>query len=214
VLLGNTATFSATVTKTTDTSVDWSVNGRAGGSAATGTITPGGVYTAPADLPSPANVQVYSDEPCGRDEIGYGSGDGHERHFTFNDAQPGKCRARRSSRISGDGGEQRAPGYGCAVERIGGGVRKRLRSRGCERVAVTPQENPSKKAQATIAIQAGVSISVSPSTTTLAANRPPATREFGKSIAILPARAASVSRGKTEFMLTFKGSDQRITNVR
>ncbi|HEY6264323.1 MAG TPA: hypothetical protein VIW93_05930 [Candidatus Acidoferrum sp.] len=57
-LLGNTARFSATVTNTTDTSVDWSVNGRAGGSAATGMITPGGVYTAPADLPSPANVQV------------------------------------------------------------------------------------------------------------------------------------------------------------
>jgi hypothetical protein len=58
VLLGNTATFSATVTNTTDTSVNWSVNGTSGGSAATGTITPGGVYTAPADLPSPANVQV------------------------------------------------------------------------------------------------------------------------------------------------------------
>lgn len=37
-------------------------------------------------------------------------------------------------------------------------------------VTVTPQADPSKKAQATIAIQAGVSVSVSPLTDTLAAN--------------------------------------------
>jgi hypothetical protein len=58
MLLGNTATFSATVLNTTDTAVGWSVNGLTGGSAAVGTITPDGVYTAPADLPSPANVQI------------------------------------------------------------------------------------------------------------------------------------------------------------
>jgi hypothetical protein len=75
----------------------------------------------------------YSDEPCGRDEIGYGSGDVHKRYFTFCDAQPSKCRARRSSRISRDGGQQRASGHGSAVERIGRGVRNRLRSRGYKR---------------------------------------------------------------------------------
>lgn len=58
VLLGNTATFSATVTNTTDTSVFWSVNGTAGGSTTAGTITTEGIYTAPADLPAPATVQV------------------------------------------------------------------------------------------------------------------------------------------------------------
>jgi hypothetical protein len=58
VLLGNQATFSATVTNSTNTSVSWSVNGVAGGSAAAGTISSGGVYTAPADLPSPASVQI------------------------------------------------------------------------------------------------------------------------------------------------------------
>jgi len=58
VLLGNTATFSATVTNTTDTSVNWSVNGMAGGSPVVCTITHDGVYTSPADLPSPANVQI------------------------------------------------------------------------------------------------------------------------------------------------------------
>lgn len=58
VLLGNQATFSATVTNTTNTSVSWSVNGVAGGNAVVGSISSGGVYTAPADLPSPASVQI------------------------------------------------------------------------------------------------------------------------------------------------------------
>ena len=58
VLLGNQLTLTATVTNTTNTSVSWSVNGTAGGSARVGTITAAGVYTAPADLPSPATVQI------------------------------------------------------------------------------------------------------------------------------------------------------------
>ncbi len=58
VILGNSQTFAATVTNASDTSVVWSVNGVPGGSAAIGTITSGGVYTAPADLPSSASVHV------------------------------------------------------------------------------------------------------------------------------------------------------------
>jgi len=58
ILLGNSQTFAATVTNTTDTSVTWSVDGIAGGNASTGTITSAGVYTAPADLPSQATVSI------------------------------------------------------------------------------------------------------------------------------------------------------------
>jgi len=58
VLLGSSQTLTATVTNSTNTSVTWSVNGVPEGSAAGGTITTGGVYTAPADLPSQAIVQV------------------------------------------------------------------------------------------------------------------------------------------------------------
>ncbi len=58
LILGNTQTFMATVTNTSDTSVSWSVSGVPGGNSTVGTITTDGVYTAPADLPSPANVQV------------------------------------------------------------------------------------------------------------------------------------------------------------
>ena len=58
VLLGNAQTFTAAVTNAGNTSVTWSVNGVPGGNSATGTITAAGIYTAPADLPSPAAVQV------------------------------------------------------------------------------------------------------------------------------------------------------------
>lgn len=58
MLLGETLSFSATVTNTTNTAVSWSVNGIPNGSAQVGTISADGVYTAPADLPSPGAVQV------------------------------------------------------------------------------------------------------------------------------------------------------------
>jgi hypothetical protein len=51
-------TFTATVANAQDTSVTWQVNGMLGGNAAVGTITIGGVYMAPATLPSPAAVTV------------------------------------------------------------------------------------------------------------------------------------------------------------
>jgi len=58
VVLGNQAMFTATVTNTTDTAASWSVNTVPGGNATLGTITSAGLYTAPADLPPPAPVQV------------------------------------------------------------------------------------------------------------------------------------------------------------
>src|SRR5271168_356552 len=58
VTLGNAQAFMATVTGTSNSAVNWSVNGLSGGSAASGTITATGEYTAPADLPSPASVRV------------------------------------------------------------------------------------------------------------------------------------------------------------
>jgi hypothetical protein len=51
VLLGNPQKFTAAVTNTTNTQVDWSVNGVAGGNNIAGAITADGTYTAPADLP-------------------------------------------------------------------------------------------------------------------------------------------------------------------
>jgi hypothetical protein len=50
--------FTATVTGTTNTQVNWTVNTIAGGNATYGTITTSGLYTAPASVPSPATATV------------------------------------------------------------------------------------------------------------------------------------------------------------
>ena len=57
-MLGNQFLFTAVVKNSSDSAVTWSVNGVAGGGAQTGTITTGGVYTAPGDLPIPANLTI------------------------------------------------------------------------------------------------------------------------------------------------------------
>jgi hypothetical protein len=57
VLLGDSLPFNASVSNS-DKSVNWSVNGIPGGSPQIGTITSGGIYSAPVDLPATAAVQV------------------------------------------------------------------------------------------------------------------------------------------------------------
>ncbi len=56
--LGTTTQFSAVVTGSSSQAVTWQVNGITGGSAATGTITTGGLYTAPATIPNPNTVTI------------------------------------------------------------------------------------------------------------------------------------------------------------
>jgi len=73
VLLGNQATFTATVTNTGDTAVSWSVNGVPGGNATLGTITSAGMYTAPLDTPSPATVQVTATSHADATKSGTGT---------------------------------------------------------------------------------------------------------------------------------------------
>jgi hypothetical protein len=73
VVLGGQATFTATVTNTTDTTVSWSVNGVPGGNATLGTVTSAGVYSAPADLPSPATVQVTATSHADATKSGTGT---------------------------------------------------------------------------------------------------------------------------------------------
>jgi hypothetical protein len=58
VLLGETLTFTASVSNSADISVSWSVNGTPGGSSQAGTISADGTYTAPTDLPPGGTVQV------------------------------------------------------------------------------------------------------------------------------------------------------------
>ena len=56
--LGSTVQLTATVTNTSNTAVTWQVNGVAGGSSATGTISATGLYTPPATIPSPNTVTI------------------------------------------------------------------------------------------------------------------------------------------------------------
>src|ERR1700753_3298339 len=58
VRVNNTITITPTVTGSQDTALTWTVNGIAGGNAQIGTITPQGVYTAPAVVPTPSNLVV------------------------------------------------------------------------------------------------------------------------------------------------------------
>ena len=56
--VSQTTAFTDTVEGTTNTAVTWEVNNTPGGSATIGTISATGVYTAPAQVPSPASVTV------------------------------------------------------------------------------------------------------------------------------------------------------------
>ena len=58
VVLGQTVPFSATVAGTTNTAVNWEVAGVPGGNATVGTITAGGLYTAPSAVPNPSTVVI------------------------------------------------------------------------------------------------------------------------------------------------------------
>jgi hypothetical protein len=55
---GKTQQFTAKVTGTPNTTVQWQVNGATGGGTASGTISASGLYTAPAAMPNPAAVTV------------------------------------------------------------------------------------------------------------------------------------------------------------
>jgi hypothetical protein len=56
--IGQRRQFSATVRNAANTGVVWEVNGVAGGTSTTGTITAAGLYSAPAAVPSPATISV------------------------------------------------------------------------------------------------------------------------------------------------------------
>ena len=58
VFLGATFQFGVVVSNTANTAVTWSVNGIAGGNSTVGTITAGGLYTAPAILPAQTSITV------------------------------------------------------------------------------------------------------------------------------------------------------------
>jgi hypothetical protein len=58
VRVGASQTFTAQVTGSSDQTVTWEANSVAGGSATTGTISSGGLYSAPAGLPNPNVIMI------------------------------------------------------------------------------------------------------------------------------------------------------------
>jgi ribosomal protein L6P/L9E len=61
VQVGRSQQFTATVTGTTNTAVNWLVGGIAGGNSSVGTISTGGLYTAPSSVPTnPVTVTAQS----------------------------------------------------------------------------------------------------------------------------------------------------------
>ena len=58
VTAGMTRMFTAAVTGNSNTAVNWSVNGVAGGNSSVGMISTSGAYTAPMTVPSPATVTI------------------------------------------------------------------------------------------------------------------------------------------------------------
>ena len=73
VVLGNSVSFSATVTGTNDTAVSWAVNGVPGGAPSLGTISASGTYQAPAVMPSPSSVQVQATSEANTATVGSAS---------------------------------------------------------------------------------------------------------------------------------------------
>jgi hypothetical protein len=60
LLLGTVQTFTTVVSNTTNTAVNWNVNGIFGGNVAVGTISPSGVYTSPVNLPASGQIIVQA----------------------------------------------------------------------------------------------------------------------------------------------------------
>ena len=70
---GATEAFAASVSGSTNTTVTWSVNSVAGGNATTGTIDATGMYTAPANLPTPNTITVTATSAADTTKQGSGS---------------------------------------------------------------------------------------------------------------------------------------------
>jgi hypothetical protein len=72
VVLGKTVPFTATVTGTANTAVNWEVAGVPGGNTTVGTISTVGLYTAPNVLPNPTTVVVTAVSQADTSKTGTG----------------------------------------------------------------------------------------------------------------------------------------------
>jgi hypothetical protein len=80
---GATQQFTATVAGTSNTAVNWSVNGITGGNAGVGTISASGLYSAPAAIPNPAIVAVSAASQAAPNAIGTASVSVNDGKYTY-----------------------------------------------------------------------------------------------------------------------------------
>ena len=185
VLLGEPQIFSATVINTTNTAVNWTVNGIPGGNSAVGTISTAGVYTAPAILPSPDIVTVQAVSVADPSKSGIGT---ITVTSSFSLALTGPASVNAGGMANYTATLTPAPnsnpsrvitwsvtGAGCS-----GGPCGTISSAGVYsassvapspatvQIIATPQADPSKAAAVTVAIIPVISVSVSPASATVA----------------------------------------------
>jgi hypothetical protein len=198
VLLGAAQPFHATLSSSghPDTAVRWTISGAACPSAC-GTLDANGNYTAPPILPSPANVTITARsvaDPSKQTSAGVTI----DSNFSLQLSAPGIIGPEGSTTVaatltpvpgsspstvlewslSGSG----CSGASCGVlvvvttQPLGGGAISTASytapatppNPNIVTIAVTPQADPSKKAQAAVTIQPGVGVSLSPGIATLA----------------------------------------------
>ena len=148
-MLGNQLQFTAAVKNSSDATVTWSVNEVTGGAAQMGTITRGGLYTAPGDLPIPANLTVPAISHADVTKSGTAIVTGGATFLSR--CPPAVARARSASYTA----PLASPTPNVIV------------------VTITPLADPSEAAQQQFSIQggsAGVGVTVTPTTATRAIN--------------------------------------------
>ena len=77
---GGTQQYTATVSGSSNTAVNWSAGGMQGGNSTFGTISASGLYTAPATIPTPSNVTITATSAADATKSGIAIANVHLHH--------------------------------------------------------------------------------------------------------------------------------------
>jgi len=185
VLLGGPQTFTATVSNTANTAVSWSVNEIPAGNAAVGTIDSGGVYTAPQILTAPPSVFLIATSAADSSKSG-GATITLSSSFSLAVAGPSSVNAGDTATynatltpaansnpsrvifwsVSGAG----CTGAACGIISSSGmfTAPSLAPSPATVRIIATPQADPSKVTAFPVSIHPMISVSISPTSATVA----------------------------------------------
>jgi hypothetical protein len=185
LLLGETRSFTSTVSNAANTAVSWSVNGIPGGNATFGTIDAGGVYTAPQILTAPPSfaltaVSVADPSKSGTATITLSSS------FSLAVAGPSSAMVGKSANYTAtltpaaNSNPIRVISWSVAGTGCSGAACGTISSSGMYtapslppspatvQIIATPRADPSKAAAVSVSILAVIGVSISPSSATVA----------------------------------------------